>query len=209
VTLGNEIAPGLRAWTRRYDEWKDDVSCFAIERAGELTLIDPLLGGEEDRRALAELAAGRDLHVVLTVHWHARSAPQVLADHPDARVWANSRARAAVARRAPVTDVFRPGDPLPAGLIAIAARPRTEVVLWDPESRALLVGDALVADGPPAQLRTCKPSWLPASTSAAELREALRPLLDLPVELVLPSHGPPVLSDAKAQLVRALAEPGG
>jgi glyoxylase-like metal-dependent hydrolase (beta-lactamase superfamily II) len=206
VTLGTEIVPDLRAWTRHYDEWKDDVSCFAVERADQLVLIDPLLDGEGDRRALTELVAGRDLHVVLTVHWHVRSAREVLADHPGARVWANSRARAAVARRSPVTDLFRPGDPLPAGLVAISARPRTEVVLWDPESRAVIVGDALVADGPPAQLRTCKPSWLPASTNAAELREALRPLLDLPVELVLPSHGPPILSDAKAQLSRALAE---
>jgi len=205
VTLGSEIVPGLRAWTRHYDEWKDDVSSFAVERAGELALIDPLLDGDEDRRALAELAAGRELHVILTVHWHARSASEVLANQPGARLWVNSRARAAVARRAPVTDVFRPGDPLPASLVAIEARPRTEVVLWDVESRALLVGDALVADGSPAQLRTCKPSWLPASTSAAELREALRPLLDLPVELVLPSHGPPILSDARAQLARALA----
>lgn len=209
MTLGAEVVPGLRAWTRHYDEWKDDVSCFAVEREGALVLIDPLLDGDDDRRALTELAAGRELHVVLTVHWHARSAGGVLADHRGARVWANSRARAAVARRAPVTDLFRPGDPLPAGLVAIAARPRTEVVLWDPESRALIVGDALVADGPPAQLRTCKPSWLPASTSAADLRAALQPLLDLPVELVLPSHGPPILSDAKAQLAWALAEPGG
>lgn len=205
MTLGTEVAPGLRAWTRHYEEWKDDVSSFAVERAGELALIDPLLDGDEDRRALAELAAGREVHVILTVHWHARSASEVLAEHPGARLWVNSRARAAAARRAPVTDVFRPGGALPAGLFAIEVRPRTEVVLWDAESRALLVGDALVADGPPAQLRTCKPSWLPASTSAAELREALRPLLDLPVEFVLPSHGPPVLSDAKAQLARTLA----
>lgn len=204
MTLGSEIAPGLRAWTRRYDEWRDDVSCFAVERPGELVLIDPLLTGEEDRRDLAELAAGRDLHVVLTVHWHARSAAAVLADHPRARVWVNSRARAASARRGPVTDTFHPGDPLPAGLVALTARPRTEIVLWDPGSRALIVGDALVVDGPPARLRTCEPQWLPASTSTAELREALRPLLDLPVELVLPSHGPPILGDARAQLAAAI-----
>lgn len=206
MTLGEELAPGLRAWTRHYEEWKDDVSSFAVERPGELALIDPLLVGEDDWRALAELAGGRDLHVLLTVHWHARSAAEVLARHPAARVWAHARARAAVARRAPVTDSFRPGDPLPAGLTALVARPRTEVVLWDPESQALIAGDALVADlDPPGRLRTCRAAWLPASTSLADLRAALRPALDLPVELVLPSHGPPIAADARKQLARALA----
>jgi len=39
----------------------------------------------------------------------------------------------------------------------------------------------------------------------AELREALRPALDLPVELVLPSHGAPVLTGAKQALAEATA----
>lgn len=204
MTLGREVAPGLRAWTRHYGEWNDDVSAFALRRRRELVLVDPLLG-DEDWQALDELAGSRELQVLLTVHWHARSTAAVVERHPGTRVWVNSRARAATARRAPVTDLFRPGDPLPGGLVAIAARPRTEVVLWDPESRALIVGDALVADPDPPRLRTCKPSWLPASTGIAELTEALRPALELPVELVLPSHGPPILSEARAQLARALA----
>ena len=36
------------------------------------------------------------------------------------------------------------------------------------------------------------------------LREALRPLLDLPVELVLASHGEPVLADGHAALAHPL-----
>lgn len=206
MTLGQEVLPGLRAWARHYDEWRDEVSSFAVERPGELVLVDPLLGGEDDWRALAELARGRDLHVLLTVHWHARSTAEVLARHPTARVWANSRDRAAVARRTPVTDSFRPGDPLPGGLAALPARPRTEVLLWDPASRALLAGDALVTDlDPPGRLRTCRAAWLPSSTSLADLRQSLRPALDLPLAAVLLSHGPPILADARAQLARALA----
>ena len=38
----------------------------------------------------------------------------------------------------------------------------------------------------------------------AELRQALRPLLDLPVELVLASHGEPVLVDGHAALAHPL-----
>ena len=41
--------------------------------------------------------------------------------------------------------------------------------------------------------------------TTAQLRQALHPLLDLPVELVLVSHGEPVLADAKQALVAALS----
>ena len=55
--------------------------------------------------------------------------------------------------------------------------------------------------------RLCPPGWLrylePGLTHG-ELRDALRTLLDLPVELVLVSHGEPVLDDGRAALERAL-----
>jgi hypothetical protein len=37
-----------------------------------------------------------------------------------------------------------------------------------------------------------------------ELREALRPLLDLPVEMVLVSHGEPVLGGGREALAKSL-----
>jgi hypothetical protein len=40
--------------------------------------------------------------------------------------------------------------------------------------------------------------------SQSQLRKALRPLLDLPVEMVLVSHGEPVLSSGREAIVRAL-----
>ena len=127
----------------------------------------------------------------------------IAARFPGARVWAHSRNRAAVARRAPVTDVFRIGDELPGGLVAFEARPRSEVLLWDPRTRALVVGDALLGDGEGGSgLHTCPAWWLPQSTDLADLRQSLRPALDLPVELILPSHGAPVLSDAMPQLAQ-------
>src|SRR4029077_12122001 len=131
------------------------------------------------------------------------SAADVARRFPDARVWAHSRNRAAVARRAPVTDVFRLGDELPAGLVALEARPRSEILLWEPRSRALIAGDALLGDGERGDgLHACPAGWLPQSPGLEDLRAALRPVLDLPIELVLPSHGSPVLSGAR----KALAE---
>jgi hypothetical protein len=58
-----------------------------------------------------------------------------------------------------------------------------EWVLWIPEHRALVFGDALGA--------LADPRWLPEGQSADDVRAKLRPLLDLPVELVLLTHGEP------------------
>jgi glyoxylase-like metal-dependent hydrolase (beta-lactamase superfamily II) len=204
--IGEELRPGLWRWSGRYEEWKAEVASVAVATEEELVLIDPLLGGGRWERL--EAAVGeRRLHVLLTIHWHARSAAEVADRFPGARVWAHSRNRAAVARRAPVSDVFRAGEELPAGLRALEARPRSEVLLWEPRSRALIAGDALLGDGEKGSgLRTCPASWLPESSSLGDLRASLRPALDLPVEIVLTSHGSPVLSGAREELARVAME---
>ena len=194
--LGEELRPGLWRWSGRYPEWKHEVASVAVADDDDLVLIDPLLSGEQWERLEAGLG-GRTLHVLLTIHWHARSAAEVADRFPGTRVWASSRNRAAIARRASVTDVFRAGDPLPASLVAIESRPRSEILLWEPRSGALIAGDALLGDGERGEgLHTCPAGWLPESTDLADLRQSLRPVLDLPVELILPSHGAPVLTDA-------------
>ena len=47
-------------------------------------------------------------------------------------------------------------------------------------------------------------SWLAEELTHEALRERLRPLAELPVELLLPTHGDPVDEDARATLERAL-----
>jgi glyoxylase-like metal-dependent hydrolase (beta-lactamase superfamily II) len=201
--LGAELRPGLWRWTAHHQEWKKDVASVAVERDEEVVLVDPLLAGRQWEQLEGELR-GRQLHVLLTIHWHARSAAEVAARIQGARIWAHSRNRAAVARRAPVSDVFRFGERLPAGLSALEARPRSEVLFWEPRGRALIVGDALLGDGERGSgLHTCPASWLPGSTGLDGLRHALRAALDLPVEIVLPSHGSAVLVDAKRELSQA------
>lgn len=201
--LGEELRPGLRRWTAHHREWKDTVGCVALSRDGELVLVDPLLE-DEHWPPLERAAAGRQVHVLLTVHWHARSSAEIAARIPSARIWAHSRVRAAVGRRTPVTDTFRLGDELPGGLVPLECRPRTEVLLWDERSRALIAGDSLLGDGP--GLRTCPGWWLPGSTSLEELRAALRPALDLPIELILLSHGEPIDRDARSELARVISQ---
>ena len=71
-----EIAPGLRRWTAWHEEWQEDVGSLAVDTEDGLVLIDPL-------DPPAEL--GEPTHVLITVHWHARSAQAP-------RVWAPKRA---------------------------------------------------------------------------------------------------------------------
>ena len=79
-------------------------------------------------------------------------------------------------------------------------------MFWLAEHRALVPGDRIIgAEG--GGLRTCPESWLgylPSGLSVAKLRDRLRPLLELPIEAVLVSHGDPVLRAGRAALARAL-----
>jgi hypothetical protein len=58
--------------------------------------------------------------------------------------------------------------------------------------------------GGPEGVRVCPDSWLGERSSPASIRNALRPLLDLPVERILVSHGEPVLEHGREALERAL-----
>ncbi len=206
--LGEELRPGLWRWTAHHEEWKREVASIAVAGDADLALIDPLLAGDQWDR-LERGLEGRQLHVLLTIHWHARSAGEIASRFAGARIWAHSRNRAAVARRAPVTDVFRIGDELPAGLVALEARPRSEVLFWEPRSRALIVGDCLLGDGEKgAGLHTCPGSWLPESTGLDDLRASLRAALDPPVEMILTSHGAPVLKGGRKELAAVAAGKG-
>lgn len=80
---------------------------------------------------------------------------------------------------------------------------------WLPEQRALVVGDVLLGAGAKSRatedpLRLCPERWLGKATHD-DLRTSLRPLLELPIERVLVSHGHPVVVNAKRELAPVLA----
>jgi hypothetical protein len=94
----------------------------------------------------------------------------------------------------PVHDA---GDPLPEGVEERPAFYRPEErFLWLPDQRSLIAGDSLPNGG------EVPDAWL--DVPREEYRTALRPILDLPIKLLLPTHGDPVVEDAYAQLARAL-----
>jgi glyoxylase-like metal-dependent hydrolase (beta-lactamase superfamily II) len=206
-----EIAPRLWRWTGYHEEWREEVGCVYYETEDGVVLVDPLVPPEDAERFLRAL--DRDVrklalpvHVLVTVFWHTRSSA-AMVERYGARVWAPRGARAAVARRAGVvTDAFEPGDRLPGGIRALRTARRGEVAYWIDRHRALVPGDVLLGDGA-GGIRMCPESWLPRAKKHSDLAASLRPILDLPVERVLLSHGDPVLAAGREALARALAAP--
>jgi glyoxylase-like metal-dependent hydrolase (beta-lactamase superfamily II) len=204
-----EVRPGLYRWTATHpdwtpeeggaDGWDPEVASYLYESSDALVLFGPLVGDDETWRAIDERMDGRRVHVLLTLFWHVRSTPALLQRHPETRVWffEHEWALEEARKRVRVTDIYRVGDPLPAGIEA--QQPR-EVVYWIPEHRALVAGDVLLPDRAGGIRVT---PWLSDQTTLGEMRARLRPLLEWPVELVLLTHGEAVESGRDA-LERAL-----
>jgi len=94
---------------------------------------------------------------------------------------------------------------LPAGVESIVLRGARETMFWLPEHRTLVPGDRILG-APDGGLTLCPESWLYwVRVDRDELRTLLQPLLELPIERVLVSHGNPVLSGGAAALRRCLS----
>jgi glyoxylase-like metal-dependent hydrolase (beta-lactamase superfamily II) len=199
-----KIEPGLWRWTGFHEEWKQEVGCVYLETPDAICLIDPLVSAEDREKFLSALDSDVErvdlpVHVLVTVFWHTRSADELAARY-GTEVWAPSRARKAVERRAGRARAFRPGDALPGGVEAFATARSNEVVFYLPAHRALVAGDVILG-GP---TRLCPDSWLPRGVGREDLRQSLLPLLDLDVERILLSHGEPVLEGGRAALAAVL-----
>jgi glyoxylase-like metal-dependent hydrolase (beta-lactamase superfamily II) len=95
-------------------------------------------------------------------------------------------------------QVFRAGDRLPVGVEAFPGWLPNDLVLWVESCRALVDGDTLIDRGQGLEFPA---DWVNWGVPPEEIVEALRPLLELPVELMLPAHGAPT---DRAALERAL-----
>jgi hypothetical protein len=193
-----EVARGLWRWTAPHPDWEPpkemdspadwarDVGCVAYDATDALVLIDPLV--VDDVGALDRLARSKPRVAILTtLQWHRRSR-DVLAKR--------YKASTSKAKRT-----------LPKGVESFVVRGGGETIFWIPEHGALVPGDRILGqDG--GGLRMCPPSWLRYldGFTQEDLRRALRPLLELPIEMVLVSHGEPILRGGRPALERALAE---
>jgi hypothetical protein len=216
-----EVSAGLWRWTARHPEWHPgdfgaEVACFAMRvRDSQTLLVDPLLSGEEDAvtALLDDLAAsGGTVHVFITIPYHVRSTREIVERYgPDrVRVWGERRA----ARRLEpdvTVEPTEPGADLPFGgrCFSIGKPRRSELPLWIEDHAALAFGDALVST-PEDELRMWTFDKLDERRLAFyrdRFAPTLAPLLDLPVERVLVTHGEPVLVDAATALRRAVQGP--
>jgi glyoxylase-like metal-dependent hydrolase (beta-lactamase superfamily II) len=212
------IAPGLWRWSARHPEWHPgefgaEVGSFALEAGGDLLLIDPLLPAGEDAQVLElldGLAGDRDVHVLITIGYHVRSAEQ-LCERYGARVYGPANCASRLRNSALLTEL-EPGEPGPAGVIAfpIGHPRRTERPLWLPSHAALAFGDSVVTT-PEGELRVW--IWNPLDDKRMRwyrdhFAPTLEPLLELPAERILVTHGEPVLKGgAKALRAAVAAEP--
>ena len=168
------------------------VSSYAIDDGERLLLFDPLAVPSE----IDELAAERETAIVLTCPWHARDA-RSLAERLGAPLYVPPPDEG---DPNPVEgQVFRAGDRLPVGVEAFPGMEPNDLVLWVESRRALVVGDTLIDRGHGLEFPA---DWLPEGVTREHAVEALRALLELPVELVLPTHGAPT---DRAALERALS----
>jgi hypothetical protein len=197
-----ELRPGLYRWEARHpdaepnpapgspSDWGPDVGSVAYAAPKALVFVDPLVPDDRPdlQAALDGLVERHDKPVVIltTLQFHRRSRENL------ARRYSASTSRAKKS--------------LPSGVETVQIRGAGETMVWLPEHRALIPGDRLLGDDR-GGLRLCPDSWLrylPSRMKQPELGAALQPLLDLPVELVLVSHGAPVLAGGRDAIAGAI-----
>jgi glyoxylase-like metal-dependent hydrolase (beta-lactamase superfamily II) len=200
-----ELRPGLWWWTKVHPEWtaEDDaagrewgpeVSSYAVDDGERLLLIDPTIPPEP----ILDLARDRTPVIVLTCPWHERDAPR-LVEELGAAVYAPPPDDGGKGIRMPA-HLFEAGARLPFGVEAFEGRePPYDVVLWLERGQAVAIGDTLIDRGQGIEIVD---SWLAEGVTRDQVIEGLKPLLERPIEFVLPTHGEPT---DLAALERALS----
>ena len=189
-----ELRPGLWYWTATHPTWYDnEVGSYAWDAGSSVVLLDPL----SPPTLVDELVSGKEVATVLTCDWHDRSAPELVE-----RLGSPIHAPAGGDGKLDA-EHFEAGAALPGGIAAHCATHPGEVTLWIDEVQALVVGDALIVkDGE----LLIPPTWLPENDTVTTVQKRMAPLLELPVELVLTTHGEPVRENGSEALRKALLQ---
>jgi glyoxylase-like metal-dependent hydrolase (beta-lactamase superfamily II) len=222
VALVRELQAGLWHWQAPHpdwtpgERWPQEVSSYAIDDGARVLLFDPLAVPSE----ILELAADREPMVVLTAPWHERDTQSlverlglpVFVPPPDTaddlvRKYGITPEQAAggspdlawlLAGDQGKWHPYAAGDRLLVGVEAFPGREHNDLVLWIDGAGAVISGDTLVDFGRGLEIN----DWLRGGVTREEVAGRLRPLLERPVEVVLPAHGAPT---DRAALERALS----
>ena len=174
------------------EDWGQTVSSYAIDDGERLLVFDPLAVPAEVEALVGE----RETAIVLTCTWHHRDGEE-LAPRWGVPLW-----------RPPLDEgddnpfpaqEFRAGETLPIGVEAFPGLEPNDLMLWVESRRALVAGDSLIDRGRGLEFPV---EWANKGVAPETIRESLLPLLELPVELVLATHGG---SFDRAALERALS----
>jgi glyoxylase-like metal-dependent hydrolase (beta-lactamase superfamily II) len=218
-----ELRTGLWHWQASHpgwessEPWDQNVSSYAIADDERLLLFDPLGVPNE----IETLAAERETVIVLTCPWHERDAQRlverlgvpVITPLPDtAQYLMDTYGITAEQAGEGSPDLvwllrenkgearpYSAGDRLPFGADVYPGHKPNDTVLWVESRRAVISGDTLVDFGQGLEINE---RWLRPGVTREEIAEGLRPLLELPVEHVLATHGGPT---DRAALEHALA----
>ncbi|HMK10130.1 MAG TPA: MBL fold metallo-hydrolase [Acidimicrobiales bacterium] len=207
-----EVGPGVWQWESPHPDWSGPenealrrrlaatpaapseaargvVSSYAVDEDERVLLFDPLAVPRE----VEELASAREAVVVLTCPWHERDTRSlverlgvpVFTPAPDEGTpdlaWLMGADRSDA-------HLYSAGDHLAVGVEALPGRLPNDVVLWIASCRAVIAGDTLVDFGNGLEIPV---EWLPEGVTREQVAEGLRPLLQLPVDVVLATHGGP------------------
>ncbi len=196
------MQPGLWQWEAPHPEWRprpgsnwpELVSSYALEEGDRLLLFDPLAVPSE----IEELAS-RETVIVLTCPWHRRDALS-LAERLGAPIYVPPPDEG---DPEPVEGhIFRAGDQLPVGVEAFPGREPNDLVLWIESRRAIVVGDTVILGPEGPEFPYDGEDEQRFGATREQVLEKVRQVLELPVELVLPTHGPPT---DRTALERALS----
>jgi len=229
-----EIAPGLWRWTAPHPDWTPEndrpggwgervgaVYFEAPPPAEAVVLIDPLAppdGTADADRFWALLdrdvsRAALPLTILLSNRHHGRSARVVyrrFAGRVGAAVYVPRGAEGRVACEP--THLFDPGEPLPGAVesYGIDGLDEPEVAFFLRPHRALVLADAVIGAGG-GEVRVAPASWSAGDDGGARYRERFRAslarLVGLDANVLLPSHGEPVLALGAQALAAALRAP--
>lgn len=218
-----ELQDGLWHWRAPHPDWRPsepwdpNVSSYAVDDGKHLILVDPLAVPD----ALLALAAEREAAVVLTCPWHERDARRLVealgapiyTPLPDTaedlmRKFGVTAERAGdgspdliwlLREGQGEARPFVPGDRLPFGVDVYPGQWPNDTVLWIEGHRAVISGDTLVDFGRGLEVNL---RWRRDAEAREEIVSGLRPLLALPVEHLLTTHGGPM---DRAALERVLS----